>query len=188
MCAELGGASQELRHISTNMPFRVATSPTFLYVARKRIVTVFAESAALGLTLLACYQYIQMSHISSTLTFMFQGTCLPVMYWGPTIIPASTCIYVLAVFAHPDAYIREHIMFHSVHTSSTSWIFFFIEHIISFVSDGFLSVGLVTNHIGVKSLCGGNGVKRWSLLHACAPLRGCACTGGCAPAHTHYDT
>jgi hypothetical protein len=64
LCTKLGGASQELRDVSTNMPFRVATSPTFLYVARKSIVAVFTESTALGLTLLACYQYVQMSHSS----------------------------------------------------------------------------------------------------------------------------
>ena len=110
------------------------------------------------------------------------------MYRGPTIIPTSTWYNVLAVFTHPDAYIREYVVFHSVHTSGTPWIFFFIEHIIYFVCDGFLSVGLVTNHIGVKSHGVGNGVKRWGVLQARAPLHGCACTGGCAPAHTHFDT
>lgn len=148
----------------------------------------FAESAALGLTFLACYQYVQMPHINCTLTFMFQTICLPVMHWGTTIIPTLTWYNVLAVFTHPDAYIREHVMFHSVHTSGASWIFLFIEHNDYFVCDGLSSVGLVTYHMGAKSLCGGNGVNRWRALQARAPLHGCACTGGCAPAHTHYDT
>lgn len=75
-------------------------------------------------------------------------------------------------------------MFHSVHTSSTSWIFFFIEHIVSFVSDGLSPIGFTTYRQGVKSHCLGNGVKRWIALQARAPLHGCACTGVCAPAHT----
>ena len=181
---ELSGASQELRHVSTNMPFRVTTSPTFLYVARKRIVAVFAESTALGLAFFACYQYVQMSHINCTLTLMFQTISLPVMHWGPSIIPTSTWDNVLAVFTHPDAHIREYVMFHSVHTLGTSWIFFFIEHIIFFVCDGLLSVGLVTNHIGVKSHGVGNGVKRSKCVRTYAPPHGCARTGVGAPAHT----
>ena len=55
------------------------------------------------------------------------------MHWGTTIIPTSTGGNILAVFTHPDAYIREYIMFHSVHTSGTSWKFLLIEHIIYFL-------------------------------------------------------
>jgi hypothetical protein len=55
------------------------------------------------------------------------------MHWGTTIIPALTWNNVLAIFTHPDAYIREYIMFHSVHTSGASWEFLFIEHIIYFL-------------------------------------------------------
>jgi hypothetical protein len=68
---ELSGTSQELRHISMNMPFRIATSPTLLQVARKRIMAQFAESVTFCLAFLACYQYIQMPHINCTLTLMF---------------------------------------------------------------------------------------------------------------------
>lgn len=48
----------------------------------------------------------------------------------------------------------------SVHTPLAPWFKLFLSHIVLFVSDGFLSVGLVTNHIGVKSHGVGNGVKR----------------------------
>ena len=60
----------------------------------------------------------------------------------------------------------------------------FIFHIILFVCDGFLSVGFTTYRQGVKSRGVGNGVKRGKRVRTCVPLRGCACTGVRAPAHT----
>lgn len=60
----------------------------------------------------------------------------------------------------------------------------FIFHIILFVSDGLMAIGFTTYQLGVKSHGVGNGVKRWRALRTCAPLRGCACTGVRAPAHT----
>ena len=63
----------------------------------------------------------------------------------------------------------------------------FIFHIILFVYDGLSSIGFITYHQGVKSRGVGNGVKRGKRVRTCVPLRGCACTGVRAPAHTRLD-
>lgn len=60
----------------------------------------------------------------------------------------------------------------------------FILHIVYFVCDGLLSVGFTTYRQGVKSLCHGYGVERGEHVRMRVPLRGCACTGVRAPAHT----
>ena len=60
----------------------------------------------------------------------------------------------------------------------------FIFHIILFVYDGLSSIGFITYRIGAKSHGVGNGVKRGKRVRTCEPLRGCACTGVRAPAHT----
>ena len=75
----------------------------------------------------------------------------------------------------------------SVHTPLAPWFKLFLSHIVYFVCDGFSSVGFTTYWLGVKSLCHGYGVKRWRHLRMRVPLRGCACTGACAPAHTRYN-
>ena len=55
---------------------------------------------------------------------------------------------------------------------------------IYFVYGVLMAIAFIIYHMGVKSRGVGNVVKRGKRVRTCVPLRGCACTGVCAPAHT----
>jgi len=63
-------------------------------------------------------------------------------------------------------------------------IFLLCFHIHYFVCGGLMAIAFITYHMGVKSHGVGNGVKRSKHVRTGVPLRGCACTGAGAPAHT----